>query len=144
MTFCKADFVIIKSNYFQKKAMLFGWFWNTSARNLRSGLTVAFAKCHFEVSDLFLFKILNTKFQTQFLSRYRTKPNTAHENKAAFVHLNCIEHTIRVNENFTFLTLTLNNCSKNLACSWMQCFKNVSARKYCSTLLQTKQNYSLP
>jgi hypothetical protein len=31
--------------------MLFGWFWSTSARNLRSRLTVAFAKCHFEVSE---------------------------------------------------------------------------------------------
>jgi hypothetical protein len=53
--------------------------------------------------DLFLFKILNTKLQTRFLRRYQTKPNTALESKAAFVH------AIRVNESFAFLTLTVNN-----------------------------------
>jgi hypothetical protein len=45
---------------------------------------------------LILFKILNTKLQTHFLSRYvsyRKKPNTALESKAAFVHLKCILHS---------------------------------------------------
>jgi hypothetical protein len=60
-------------------------------------------------SDLFLFKIWNTKLQTHFLGRYGTKPNTASENKAAFVHLNWIEDAIRVNESFAFLTFTVNN-----------------------------------
>jgi hypothetical protein len=41
--------------------------------------------------DLLLFKMSNTKLQkTHFLRRYRTKPNTALESKASFVHLNCI------------------------------------------------------
>jgi hypothetical protein len=48
--FCKPDFIIIKSNYIfsecSNRRMLFGWFWSTSARNLRSRLTVAVAKCH--------------------------------------------------------------------------------------------------
>jgi hypothetical protein len=34
-----------------KRPMLFEWFWSTSARNLRSRLTVAFAKCYFEVNE---------------------------------------------------------------------------------------------
>jgi hypothetical protein len=45
--------------------------------------------------------------QTHFLRRYRTKPNTALKSEAAFVHLICI--AIRVNENFAFLTVTVNN-----------------------------------
>jgi hypothetical protein len=47
------------------------------------------------------------KFWTQshFLRRFRTKPNTALESKAAFVHSDPI-HAIRVNESFAFLTLT--------------------------------------
>jgi hypothetical protein len=53
MTFCKADFIIIKSNYFQnaQKGQCFLNDLSTSARNLRSRLTVAFGKCHFEVSE---------------------------------------------------------------------------------------------
>jgi hypothetical protein len=43
--------------------------------------------------NLFLFNIFNTKLQTYFLKRYRTKSNTALESKAAFVHLNCIVHS---------------------------------------------------
>jgi hypothetical protein len=43
--------------------------------------------------DLFLFKILKTKLQTDFLGRYRTKLNTVLESKAAFVHLSCIVHS---------------------------------------------------
>jgi hypothetical protein len=52
------------------------------------------------VTYFYVFKILN-----------KTKPNTALESKAAFVHLNCIvhEHAIRVNESFAFLALTVNN-----------------------------------
>jgi hypothetical protein len=63
--------------------------------------------------DLFLFKSLNTKLQTRFPRRYRTKPNTTLESKAAFVHLTFIvheaEHAIRVNESSAYLTLTVNN-----------------------------------
>jgi hypothetical protein len=41
---------------------------------------------------------LNVKLQTHFPRKYlrfRTKPNTALESKAAFVHLNCIEDCLR-------------------------------------------------
>jgi hypothetical protein len=40
--------------------------------------------------------MLNAKLQTHLQRRYvryRTKPNTALENKVAFVHLNCIVHS---------------------------------------------------
>jgi hypothetical protein len=65
MTFCTAEFIIIKSNYFRKKPMLFGSFWSTSARNLRSRLTVAFAKCHFEVSEFKKIFSKNSKARQQ-------------------------------------------------------------------------------
>jgi ATP-binding cassette subfamily C (CFTR/MRP) protein 4 len=57
--------------------------------------------------DQFLLKSLDTKLQTHFLRRYRTKSNTA----LAFVHVFRLvnEHAIRVNESFTLLTLTVNN-----------------------------------
>jgi hypothetical protein len=58
MTFCKPDFIIIKSNYFQnaQKGQCFlddfeALVGARSGRNLRSRLIVAFTKCHFEVSE---------------------------------------------------------------------------------------------
>jgi hypothetical protein len=55
MTFCKPDFIIIKSNYFQNaqkgQCFLDDFEALNSVRNLRSRLIVAFAKCHFEVSE---------------------------------------------------------------------------------------------
>jgi hypothetical protein len=58
---------------------------------------------------------MDTKLQTlHFVRRYPTKPNTALESKAAFVHLNCIdEQANRVNEAFAFLSRTVNNCKFN-------------------------------
>jgi hypothetical protein len=53
-----------------------------------------FSNKHLNVIDLFLFKVLNTKLQTHFLKRYQTKPNTALEVKAAFVHLDCIVNSV--------------------------------------------------
>jgi hypothetical protein len=48
MTFCKPDFIIIKSNYFQntQKGQCFLDDFETQVREIY----VAFAKCHFEVS----------------------------------------------------------------------------------------------
>jgi hypothetical protein len=51
MTFCKPDFIIIKSNYFQNAQKGQCFLDDLEAQNLRSRLTVAFAKCHFEVSE---------------------------------------------------------------------------------------------
>jgi hypothetical protein len=64
---------------------------------------------------------MNTKLQTHFLRRYLTKPYTALETKAAFVHLSCFveEHAIRVNESFAFVTRTVNNYSFR---SWEKVF----------------------
>jgi hypothetical protein len=49
------------------------------------------------------------KLQTHFPRRHPTKPNTELEIRAAFFHLNCIAHAIRVSESFAFHTLTVNN-----------------------------------
>jgi hypothetical protein len=54
----------------------------------------------FFISFVFFFhsnrSVQNTKLQTHFLITYQTKPNTALESKAAFVHLNCIVHSASV------------------------------------------------
>jgi hypothetical protein len=52
MTFSKADFIIMRSNYFQnaQKGQCFLDDFETLVRG-SARLTVAFAKCHFEVSE---------------------------------------------------------------------------------------------
>jgi hypothetical protein len=75
---------------------------------------------------------VNLKSGPYFLRRYRTKPNIALESKATFVHLNSIvEHAIRVNESFAFLTLTVNNywrhlkLGKQIRCCFICWFSNL-------------------
>jgi hypothetical protein len=54
MAFCKPDFIIIKSNYFentQKGEYFLDDFEALGARNLRSRLTVGVVKCDFEGSE---------------------------------------------------------------------------------------------
>jgi hypothetical protein len=50
MTFCKQDFIIIKSNYFQN-AQKRKCFLDDFESLVRSRLTLAVAKCHFEGSE---------------------------------------------------------------------------------------------
>jgi hypothetical protein len=49
IAFCKPDFIIIKSNYFQNAQKGVSFLDDLEA-NLRTRLTVAVAKCHFEGS----------------------------------------------------------------------------------------------
>jgi hypothetical protein len=61
MTFCKPDFIIIKSNYFQnaQKGQCFLDDFEAVVREIY--VRVAFAKCHFEVSE-FKIVLLGTKY----------------------------------------------------------------------------------